>query len=545
MTSFRSAPSRRSLLAAAAGGMIAAPYVARAQMVPNYPWSGGVVVETANGRLRGYPDGPVNIFKDIPYGAGTGGANRFLPPRPVQPWTGLREAVRYGNQAMQGPTALIIEEGMALGVEPMSEDCLRLNVWTPAVGPNSGKRPVMVWFHGGGYAGGSGGNLRNDGTNLARDHDVVVITVNHRLNIFGFLYLADLGGGERFAQASNAGALDMVAALRWVRDNIAMFGGDPGNVTIFGQSGGGRKVSTLMAMPEAKGLFHRAISQSGMDIRQTTREAATDTARRLMTALDLTPQTLGRIQELPAATIQQVAATARIGVDGPTVDGRTIPNHPVDPTAPAFSADVPWMMGNTQTEAVWQPTTPLDPIDAATLRENVKRNMRVDDAGADALIAVYRKGRPRVSNEFLYQVIASDNWLTVNMSVAGERKAALGRAPAYVYRYDKETPVRGGKLHSPHTVEIPYVFDNWDVSGASVMLGHGADRAAWSKKMSDTWVAFARTGDPNNPGIPRWPAYNAQTRPVMVFDTNTRVENAPHEAERQAMLAIRRAQATA
>ena len=228
--------------------------------------------------------------------------------------------------------------------------------------------------------------------------------------------------------------LDIIASLEWVRDNIAMFGGDPGNVTVFGQSGGGRKVCTLMAMPGATGLRHRSISESGMDLRQLPREVATRQAEGFLKVLDLTPATLDRIQSLPFQAIlkaMEVKERGKPSLEGgsvgsrPVVDGRTLPHNPVDPTAPAISADVPWMMGNTLTEATWSPSTPLEPIDDGTLRADVKRDLRIDDTMADEAIALYRKGRPNATNTFIYQVIATDNMLTVNNSIAAERKAAL------------------------------------------------------------------------------------------------------------------------
>ena len=328
-----------------------------------------------------------------------------------------------------------------------------------------------------------------------------------------------------------------------MRDNIAMFGGDPENVTVFGQSGGGRKVCTLMAMPGATGLRHRSISESGMDLRQLPREVATRQAESFLKVLDLTPATLDRIQSLPFQAILKamvVKGARQAGFEGgsvgsrPVVDGQTLPHDPVDPTAPTISADVPWLMGNTLTEATWSPSTPLEPIDDATLHADVKRDLR------DQVIALYRKGRPNATNTFIYQVIATDNMMTVNNSIAAERKAALGRAPAYLYRFDKQTPVRGGILHAPHTIEVPYVFDNVNMGAAEVEIGDGPDRGTIANIMTSTWVAFARTGDPDNATIPHWPAYNAHTRPVMTLNDVCRVINAPHEAEREAFLKIRK-----
>ncbi len=334
--------------------------------------------------------------------------------------------------------------------------------------PGSGdgkKRPVMVWCHGGGFTGGSGGNVRYDGAMLAKKHDVVLVTVNHRLNAFGFLYLAKLGG-EKYADSGNVGMLDIVAALNWVRDNIAAFGGDPGNVTIFGQSGGGSKVTTAMAMPQAKGRFHRVIAQSGVSLKAITPDEGSEIAAKIMTSVG------------PAAGSGRSIAADAFPADhrgdgpdgsggqrfGPVLDGRNLVsgNGAFDPVAPSLSANVPMILGTTLTEITFINSTPLDPIDDATLRADLKRGLRVDDAETEKLIAFYKQDFPQADNMRLFQLIATDNWLTANVALVAERKADLGKAPAYVYHFEKPTPVRDGKLGVPHTLEISYVFDNLD-----------------------------------------------------------------------------------
>jgi para-nitrobenzyl esterase len=271
------------------GGIGMAAVAARRARAQAQPPSSGPVVETTAGKVSGLANGPLRIFKGIPYGAPTGGANRIMPPQKPQPWGGMREATQIGPRCPQPPTpGLMPEEAVDLDKGPMSEDCLYLNVWTTSLEP-AAKRPVMVWLHGGGYTVGSGGSVRYDGSNLARKRDVVAVTVNHRLNAFGFLDLSSIRGAK-FADAGNVEMLDIVAALEWVRDNIANFGGDPGNVTVFGESGGGGKVSTLMAMPAAKGLFHRAIAQSGVALRGITADAAAATARALLGQLQVDGQ---------------------------------------------------------------------------------------------------------------------------------------------------------------------------------------------------------------------------------------------------------------
>ena len=429
------------------------------------------------------------------------------------------------------------EEMVSLDHSPMSEDCLRLNVWTAGL-KDGKKRPVMVWLHGGGFSGGSGGNVRYDGTNLARKHDVVLVTVNHRLNAFGFLYLGKLGG-EKYADSGNAGMLDIVAALNWVKDNITEFGGDPDRVTIFGQSGGGGKVTTAMAMPQAVGRFHRVIAESGLALKAVTPNEASDVASKIMTQLNLQPGQVDQLQQLPYQQI--LAAMAALGPAGnrfgPVLDGRNLVsgNGAFDPVAPSQSADVPMILGSTLTEITFMNATPLDPIDDASLRTDLKRGLRVDDAATEKLIALYKRDFPQADNVRLYQLIATDNWLTANVALVAERKAALGRAPAYVYHFEKPTPVHDGKLGVPHTVEITYVFDNLDVPTENAITGTGKDRYPLADKMSRAWTNFARTGDPNVRGLPNWRPYSPSDRAVMIFNDQCKLVVDPHPEERTAI----------
>ena len=526
---------RRSFLAGGAVGLVAlAARRARAQVL----LSPGSTVETTAGKVAGLANGPVRIFKGIPYGAPTGGANRFMPPQKPTPWSGVREATQIGPRCPQPPTpGLMPEEAIDLDYGPMSEDCLSLNVWTAAVDA-AAKRPVMVWFHGGGYAVGSGGSVRYDGSNLARKRDVVVVTVNHRLNAFGFLDLSSLGGAK-FADSGNVGMLDIVAALEWVRDNIANFGGDPGNVTVFGESGGGGKVSTLMAMPAAKGLFHRAIAQSGVALRGITADAAAAAAQTLLAQLGVGAGDPDRIQETPFERILGALQAARPPLGfGPVVGGHALPRHPFDPEAPEISAHVPMLLGSNLTERTFFPDTPLDPIDDAALLGHVKRYTGLGDTEASRLIASYRKNRANADNTFLYQLLSADWWMTANVTTQAERKAKLGRAPAYVYHFEKRTPVRDGKLKVPHTLEIAYAFDNIDLSAA--VTGAGADKQALADKMSGMWTAFARTGDPSIAGL-KWEPYSAERRAVMILDDDPRLELDPYREERLAISAVKSA----
>jgi para-nitrobenzyl esterase len=491
----------------------------------------GPVANTTAGKIRGVvQDNKVNAFRGIPYGAPTGGANRFMPPVKPEPWTGIKETVEWGPEAPQGPHTEIPEVAATIPPQKISEDCLHLNVWTN--GLDARKRPVMVWLHGGGFTSGNGGYTMYDGANMARKHDVVNVTINHRLNSFGFLYLADIGG-PKFAHASNCGILDAVAALEWVRDNIANFGGDPNNVTIFGQSGGAGKVSTLLAMPSAKGLFHRAIIQSGSNLKGVSTEDATKTAHTLMEKLGV--KTADELQQVPMD--QLVAAT--LGTRGlrlgPVVDGKTLPGDPFDPTAPALSAEIPLLIGTVEFEVNFFPTTKLDPIDDTELHAAVKQATRADDAKVDQLIALYRKGRPNASDIDLSQIIASDGFRTPVIT-EGERKSAQ-TAPVYMYYFTWKSPVRDGKLKAFHTLEIPFALEN--VDEAKSMTGTGTDRYPLQEKMSGAWAAFARTGNPNHKGLPKWPEFKTSQRATMILDNPCKVVDDPHGEERLALASLR------
>jgi len=528
--------SRRQILAA--GGAAAAsltlemPGALAADTAP--------IANTKYGKIRGSANGSVKVFKGVPYGASTAGANRFMPPKEPEPWSDVRDTIAYGDRSPQSDAAGFMEEEVvSLDHSPMSEDCLRLNVWTAGL-KDGKKRPVMVWFHGGGFSGGSGGNVRYDGTNLARKHDVVLVTVNHRLNAFGFLYLAKMGG-EKYADSGNAGMLDIVAALNWVKYNIEEFGGDPGRVTIFGQSGGGGKVTTAMAMPQAAGKFHRVIAESGLALKAVTSDEATDVAAKIMTQLNLQPGQVDQLQQIPYEQI--LAAMAKLGPAGnrfgPVMDGRSLVsgNGPFDPVAPALSAKVPMILGSTLTEITFMKTTPLDAIDDATLRADLKRALRVDDE-TEKLITLYKRDFPQADNTRLFQLIATDNWLTANVALVAERKAAQGQGAAYVYHFEKPTPVHDGKLGVPHTVEITYVFDNLDVPTENAITGTGKDRYPMADRMSRAWTQFARTGDPNVKGLPHWRPYSASDRAVMLFNDECKLVVDPHPEERIAITEI-------
>ena len=490
------------------------------------------VVETATGNIRGSVAGGIHAFKGIPYGASTAGANRFRLTQPVAAWSGVRDALAYHAKAPQSPAQVKRRAEMdnILGPvdgSPESEDCLTLNIWTPGL---AGKRPVMVWLHGGAFAYGSANRAVTDGANLARRGDVVVVSVNHRLNICGYLHLEDIAD-ERFAGSGNAGSLDMVAALEWVRDNIAAFGGDAGNVTIFGESGGGGKVSALLVMPAAKGLFHRAVIQSGAAVRFTTRERAnalTDVVVKRLGGVDKLqdvplPALLGAI--IPASKAAGPRAWPLLDrYDfGPVVDGAVVTQHPAEPATSPL-ADIPLMIGGTVREAslfldddaVWHRTLPED-----QLRDRIAA---VAGADTDAALKLYRELLPGASaGDRLIAALTGSNF-SVRTWLYAERRAARGGPAVYHYSLDWPSPFAGGRMGAHHAMDLPFVFDTTDVP----LSTKGADGAPeLAAAMSATWAAFARTGKPDNPAIPAWPAYDTANRATMVFDTRCRVVNDP------------------
>jgi para-nitrobenzyl esterase len=495
--------------------------------------SSGPVVETATGKIRGSFQDSVYAFKGVPYGASTAGPRRFMPPAKPDPWTGVRDALTLGPQAPQA--AATLPEFFAMMTEKnrtLSEDCLHLHVWTSALSANH-KKPVMVWLHGGGYSSGSANWPLYDGSALAAEHDVVLVGVNHRLNIFGHLYLAELGG-EKYADSGNVGMLDIVAALEWVRDNIGPFGGDPSKVLIFGESGGGGKVSTLMAMPAAQGLFQRAAVQSASAIKAIPRDRASKSAEEFMAKLGLAKNQVNELQNLPMDKLIAAMDGVRGVGAGPVVDGHSLPNDPFDPTAPKFSESVPLLIGTNATEISGLiPGISLDPIDAATLRTNVKQSTHSGDEQADKLIAVYKKAQPNLNDLEVWLTIASDAAVRAGVLTEAERKAALGKAPVYMYYLTWRTPVKGGKFRSPHVLDVPFVFDHVDM--AKEMTGDGQDRYALAQNMSGAWAAFARNGNPNHKGLPHWPAFDASKRATMEFNRECRVVDDPNREERLAL----------
>lgn len=509
---------------------------------------GATVVETSSGRIRGFERNGVYTFKGVPYGASTSGSRRFMPPAPPDPWTGIRNALAYGrvcpqddsthfitdgqNLARSNEDAFLLHRGCAVSVP--GEDCLRVNIWTPEIN-GRGKRPVMVYMHGGGYSGGSGHDLLSyDGESLASNHDVVVVNHNHRLNVYGYLNLAAIGD-ERFSDSANVGMLDIVAVLEWVRTHISMFGGDPSNITIFGQSGGGGKVAALMAMPRAQGLFHRAAIQSGPFLRCLSPDYSQEVAEALMKELGLAKGQVRELQKLPvdrlsgAATeaARKTAATRKPARDsfgetgwGPTVDGRSLPHHPFDPDGLAVSANVPLITGTNLNES----TNGVDRPGASEMTVDEMARLVRDAYGSesDSIIDAYRADYPAASPFRLWATIEASRWRLPAFAQAA-RKAALGAAPTFSYIYSWQTPSLDRRPGSFHAAEISFVFDNAEICDHY----SAGDPSAFvlSKQMSTAWVSFARSGNPNHGGLPNWPAYTADSRETMYFDAPCFVRN--------------------
>jgi para-nitrobenzyl esterase len=494
------------------------------------------VVETMAGKVRGYIAREIYTFKGIPFGAPVGGANRFMPPAKVAPWTGLRSSMYYGQVSPQGARNGWKNDEEAFMFEwddgQFGEDCLRVNVWTQGINDNR-KRPVMVWLHGGGFSAGSGQELKAyDGESLARRGDVVMVSLNHRLNALGYLNLASYG--PKYEASGNVGMLDIVLALEWVRDNIANFGGDPSNVTIFGQSGGGSKVSTLMAMHAAKGLFHKAIIESGSQLRQNTPDESAKLAAGYLEALGLNSSQVGRLHELPFDQLMAALAGAqRRSGSGwrPTVDGKILPTHPFDPVGPTLSANVPFMVGtvlNEQTHGINHPE--YESMSEAEAKKRI--DDRYKGRGEQAFEA-YRKLYPKAKPfDVLSVALAAQS--RQNAVTQCERFAALKGASAYLWWFTWQTPVLDGRPRAFHCSEMPFVFNNTD--RAAAMTGGTAEARELAGRVSDAWINFARRGDPNHPGLPKWPAFGTGRAPVMIFDSKCEVKLDPDGEARRSVL---------
>jgi para-nitrobenzyl esterase len=496
-----------------------------------------IIAETSAGKVQGTVVEGILAFKTIPYAASTAGANRFLPPQPLAPWSGTRDCTDFTGRAPQAgiaptPRAEIADFSGAPDPSPETEDCLTVNVWTPAL--DGAKRPVMVWFHGGAFSYGNANAPRLRGSRLAAREDVVVVCVNQRLNIFGHLDLS-VFGGEAYRHSGNAGTLDMVAALQWVQANIAGFGGDPGNVTVFGESGGGAKVAVLLSMPSAKGLFQRAIIQSGAVVRLRSKDRA-------LALTDLVRQHLGDaardIRALQAVPVADLLAAVNPAIKalgpaaeplfdrypfGPVVDGELVPDHPA---GSAVQADIPLIIGDMKDETA-NFLAPIDAVWNRTLTETelLARVAAIAGDRAKQVVDLYPGTNPA---ERLIAVTTDCNFRIRSLTYA-QRRAALGAGPVWMYSFEWETPVLGGRLKAPHAMDVPFCFNTLDLTNAT---GGDPDGQALADTMSGVWAAFARAGRPDHASIPVWPVYDSVTRATLVLDKHCRIENDPRKEGR-------------
>ncbi|SOC00157.1 carboxylesterase type B [Rhodobacter sp. JA431] len=522
---------RRTVLQGSCAAILAAglPRFASAQT------EAAPVVATRQGLVQGVTEKGVSRFLGLRYAQPISGANRFLPPQPVVPWSGVFVADRHADTAPQGPEPVSGTPVTPAFAPPAyvkaGEDCLALNIWAPE---GAKDLPVMVWLHGGGWQSGSGSCAIYDGTRLASRGDVVVVTLNHRLGAHGLTDFSRILGGA-WAESANLSVKDMVAALEWVQANIAGFGGDPNTVTIFGESGGGWKVNTLLGVPAAKGLFHRAIVESGPLTRFHTAEAADEIARKVLAALGISetaPEALNTVtmedvlaaeRKVMAETPMSFAAPGFPSGFWPVIDGRFITRHIYDPDTAESARDVPLMVGQTGTEFTlfMLQDEAAYTLDAEGLA--ARANQMFGPENTAWLLQSYQRDFPALSPAALWFRLFSDFAMGALSNEILDQRATSGTARVYAYRFEWMSPIAGGKLFSPHTMEIPFVFDNVATEAGQVMTGGGTEAEALAKTVSEAWVQFAKTGTPAAPGLPHWPQYDTTTRAAMHLDRAAKV----------------------
>ena len=511
--------SRRSLLAFGAG-LVAAPALGQLGSAGSRP-----VVRTSAGDVAGVFEGGVVAFKGVPYGEPTGGSARFLPASAKKPWSDVFDASRFGPRCPQrgglgGPDS-----------SGYSEDCLVLNVWTSSL---DGAKPVMVWLHGGGWESGGSNDPVSDGAWLAQHQDVVLVSINHRLNVYGHLNLAEIAG-ERYALSGNVGVLDIALALEWVRENISRFGGDPGRVLIFGQSGGGRKTSTMMAVPPATGLFHRCVVESGPGLRLDPMEIGTGRADRLLHKLGLSRAEVAKLALVPTATLTAAGIEVRneTGQFRPFVDGASILQQPFLPHAPSLTANVPMMIGTARDEtAAFIGAVPGygDMSDHELLQQSLRF---FPEGKATGAIAEWRGMFPDFPNGKLFARLTTDRSYFLDSTLQAESKSVLGGAPAYLYTIDWQTTVGALQGVTPHGMELPFVFGN--LTAYPFLTTVTPEAEALRVAMSGAWASFARNGAPDHVGLPQWLPYEPSLRSTMLFGRTVRLESDPFAAERKYM----------
>jgi para-nitrobenzyl esterase len=515
-----------------------------------------VEVQTAYGRLRGTRQADLVTFEGVPYAGSVSGENRFKAPPPLKAWTGTRDAFTPGPPSFQPNKPSFGKE------EPFpSEDCLVLNIWTPAV--DHRRRPVMFYNHGGGFVIGSGSTWYQDGSNIAREYDVVVVASNHRLGLLGYLFLADLAG-EEYATSGNQGILDISAALKWVNENIEAFGGDPHNVMVFGESGGGAKTACIYALPAAKDYFNKASIESGPGVHMSARDVATETTKMVLSELGLSEKAVLKLKEIPAEKLVEVQGAVQqkrpggLSLSGgrrgmvvsqpggflPVVDGTYLPHHPFDPTAPAISRDKPLIVGTNKDEMAFFLLERKD-TDAFTLTDERLQTRLTKEMGpnAEKIVATYRKSRPHASPADLYVAITTARAMWLGSIEIAEKKFAQNAAPVYMYLFTHESnlvvPGTNHRLGAAHATEIWYKFNNVDVEGPKDpkdpsrpgLIGTDPEREKTALNMSEMWTTFARTGHPGAKGQPSWPAYTLPKRSTMLIDAQCKVEDDPFGQE--------------
>lgn len=496
-----------------------------------------VIVETGLGKLLGFESEGVRLFRGIPFAEPPVGERRFRAPEPVMPWPGVRDSKQFGAAAPQPKLALAALPGMDVG--PQSEDCLYLNVYAPAGAGPQARKPVMVWIHGGGFVIGSGAQSIYDARALAKRGDVVIVTINYRLGALGWMDLGDQGD----LAVENAGLLDQIAALRWVRDNVATFGGDPDNVTIFGESAGGMSVGTLMGCPSARGLFHKAIAQSGScQAVHADRDGSAAVTAAMLSALGLSSPHVRQLREAPAEKLMaaQQQVSLQLMLTGgkhllpfqPVVDGRVLPRHPLDEVAEGLARDVPLLVGTTLDE--WKLFAFMDgelrQLDEARIAARIQQ--RLAHADGARIAAGYRATRPQAGGASLWVAIETDRVFRVPAIRLAEAQLRV-RPDVFMYLYTWASPAFGGVLGACHAIELPFLFDVLEVPGAENFAGKGPEAKRLAGWTMDAWTAFAHRGDPSDAGLGTWPRYDLARRATMELGARAGVLDDPAADERR------------